>query len=52
VLPVLYSAAQGGFAGLDQVNVALPGTLQGAGTVSVIVSADGQSSNAVTLLFQ
>ncbi len=52
VLPVLYLAAQGGFAGLDQVNVALPSTLQGAGTVSVVVTADGQSSNAVTLLFQ
>jgi uncharacterized protein (TIGR03437 family) len=52
VLPVLFSGAQGGFAGLDQVNVALPNTLQGAGTVSVVVSADGQSSNAVTLVFQ
>lgn len=52
VLPVLFSGAQGGFAGLDQIDVALPATLQGAGTVSVIVSADGQLSNAVTLLFQ
>jgi uncharacterized protein (TIGR03437 family) len=52
LLPVLYSGAQGSFAGLDQVNVALPATLQGAGSVPVIVTADLQSSNTVTLTFQ
>ena len=51
-LPVLYSGAQGGFAGLDQVNVALPSTLQGAGTVNVVLTADGKASNTVTLQFQ
>jgi uncharacterized protein (TIGR03437 family) len=52
VLPVLYSGAQGPFAGLDQVNVALPASLAGAGTVNVVVTADGHASNAVTLTFQ
>jgi uncharacterized protein (TIGR03437 family) len=52
VLPVLYSGAQGSFAGLDQVNVALPASLQGAGSVNVTVTADGQTSNTVTLIFQ
>lgn len=52
VLPVLYSGAQGAFAGLDQVNVALPATLQGAGAVNVTLTADGKSSNTVTLAFQ
>lgn len=38
--------------GLDQVNVALPASLKGSGTVYVTVSVAGTASNAVTLLIQ
>ena len=46
---VLYASAAPGFVGLDQVNVKLPDGLAGAGVVNVIVTVDGQASNAVTI---
>lgn len=49
---VLYSGPQGSFPGLNQVNVELPTNLQGAGTVNVIVTVQGQPSNAVTIFIQ
>jgi len=49
---VTYSGAQGGYAGLDQVNVVLPVSLKGRGQVVVTVSADGQATNMGQLLFQ
>jgi uncharacterized protein (TIGR03437 family) len=48
----LFAGAQGTFAGLDQVNVALPQSLRGAGTVNVILAVDNTVSNTVTLAFQ
>jgi phospholipase C len=51
-LPVLYGGAQGGFAGLDQVDVLLPSTLKGAGQVSVVLTVDGQYSNSVQVSFK
>jgi uncharacterized protein (TIGR03437 family) len=51
-VPALYAGAQSGYPGLDQVNVALPLNLGGAGVANVVVTADGQSSNAVTITIQ
>jgi len=50
--PVLYSAAQGQYAGLDQIDVQLPESLAGAGQVTVNVTIDGQTANPVTIAFQ
>jgi endoglucanase len=47
-----YAGPQHQFAGLDQVNVELPRSLEGAGTVEVVLSLDGVQANAVTLLLQ
>jgi uncharacterized protein (TIGR03437 family) len=51
-LPVLYAGPAPGFAGLDQVNVSLPVTLQGSGESNVTLTVDGQTSNVVTLNIQ
>ena len=40
------------FAGLDQANVGMSLTLRGSGEVNVVVTVDGQSSNAVTINIQ
>jgi uncharacterized protein (TIGR03437 family) len=47
--PVLFAGAQGGFVGLDQVNVQIPRSLIGSGVVNVVLTVDGQPSNAVTI---
>jgi len=39
------------YPGLDQVNVELPGSLAGAGMVSVVVKCDGVAANTVTIPF-
>jgi uncharacterized protein (TIGR03437 family) len=51
-LPVLFAGAHSIFVGLDQINVQLPGSLAGAGQVTVVVEVDGQASNSVNLVFQ
>jgi uncharacterized protein (TIGR03437 family) len=48
----MFAGAQGTYAGLDQVNVALPQSLRGAGSVNVSLMVDGTASNTVTLSFQ
>jgi uncharacterized protein (TIGR03437 family) len=48
-LPVSFAGAHPNFPGLDQVNVALPRLLAGAGQVSVSLSVAGATSNVVTL---
>ena len=48
-VPALYAGPASGFAGLDQVNVALPLSLQGAGESDVFIRVDGQTSNIVTI---
>jgi uncharacterized protein (TIGR03437 family) len=50
-VPVTYAGPQGAFPGLDQVNISIPGALRGRGAVDVVVSAGGQTSNAVRLAF-
>jgi uncharacterized protein (TIGR03437 family) len=44
---VLYAGPQGGFAGLDQVNVLLPRSLTGSGLVNVQLFVDGMAANPV-----
>jgi len=48
-VPVQYAGAQGQYPGFDQVNIQLPGQLRGAGTVNVVLTVDGQKSNAVQI---
>ena len=44
---VLFAGAQGGFIGLDQVNVRLARALAGRGEVNVALSADGKAANVL-----
>ncbi len=46
-----YFGPQGGFAGLDQVNVLLPASLASAGQVNLSITVDGQTSNVGTVAF-
>jgi len=46
---VLYAGAQGGFVGLDQVNLSLPRSLVGKGEVRVQLSVEGKAANIVTI---
>ena len=50
-LPVTYAGAQSQFPGLDQVVVPLPASLDGVGTVRMVVTADGHGSNSLSLAF-
>jgi len=49
---VLFAGAQGVLPGLDQVNVLLPQSLKGSGTVPLTLTVDGQAANTVTLSFR
>ena len=49
---VLFSGTQGQYAGLDQIDAALPPSLAGAGQVTVSVTVDGATANGVTMAFQ
>jgi len=51
-LPVPYPGAQGRFAGLDQVNMALPRSLAGIGAVEVNLTVDGRAANTVQIRFR
>ena len=56
-LPVLYAGPQGGYTGLDQVNVEIPRSLAGSGPVSVVLtvqdaSGNTSASNPVTISIQ
>lgn len=44
-VPVLYAGPQPEYDGLDQINIALPLTLRGAGEVDVVVEVGGVLSN-------
>jgi uncharacterized protein (TIGR03437 family) len=46
-----FAGAQGGFRGLDQINLPLDPTLAGTGSVGLNCTADGRVSNTVQLLF-
>jgi uncharacterized protein (TIGR03437 family) len=47
--PVAFAGAQGQFVGLDQVNVILPQALRGRGSVPIVLTIDGQTTNTVTI---
>jgi len=47
---VSYAGPQGQFYGLDQINVVLPDSLLGAGSVNVEVEVDGRVSNVVQVV--
>jgi uncharacterized protein (TIGR03437 family) len=51
-VPVQYAGAQFGFVGLDQVNIPLPKSFKGAGSVNVSLTVDGQSANVVAINFK
>ncbi len=46
---VTFAGAQGGFVGLDQVNVRIPLNLIGRGEVDVTLTVDGQAANTVRI---
>ncbi|MFN0123760.1 MAG: CHRD domain-containing protein [Blastocatellia bacterium] len=48
-LPVLYAGVQGGFLGLDQLNLRIPESLAGSGDVELVLTLDGRPSNPVRL---
>jgi uncharacterized protein (TIGR03437 family) len=49
---VLYAGPQGGFVGLDQLNVALSRSLAGRGTVDIALTVDRQAANVVQVNFK
>jgi uncharacterized protein (TIGR03437 family) len=51
-VPALYAGPAPNYPGLDQVNFELPLSLRGAGESNLILSADGQTSNAVIINVQ
>jgi uncharacterized protein (TIGR03437 family) len=51
-VPVSYAGPTPNFNSLDQVNVRLSSSLQGSGESKVILTVDGQTSNAVTINIQ
>ena len=50
--PVIFADAQGGFVGLDQVNVRVPRVLAGRGEVELVLTVDGQATNTVRVNLQ
>ena len=50
--PVVFADAQGGFVGLDQVNVRVPRILAGRGEVDLVLTVDGQATNTVRVNIQ
>ena len=46
---VWYAGAQGGFYGLDQLNLLLPKTLAGRGEMDVVLKVDGRTANTVRI---
>jgi uncharacterized protein (TIGR03437 family) len=49
VLPVVYAGAQGGYAGLDQINLRLPRTLTARGEQNVTLTVAGRMANRVRI---
>jgi len=47
---VEYAGAAPGYIGLDQVNIVLPAQLDGAGAISLTITAENTTSNVVTFL--
>src|SRR5262249_14268395 len=40
-----YAGPQGGFVGLDQINLQIPASLAGAGRIDLIINANGRAAN-------
>jgi uncharacterized protein (TIGR03437 family) len=52
-VPVSFNGPQGGYAGLDQVNIGpIPQSLQGNGQTNIVVTADGLTANTVNVTFK
>jgi uncharacterized protein (TIGR03437 family) len=51
-VPVTFAGAQGGFLGLDQVDVAVPLSLRGTGETNLVLTVDGQVANTVRVNIQ
>lgn len=51
-IPVPFAGAQGGLVGLDQVNLDLPRSLIGRGSVNVQLTVDGKNTKPVTITFK
>ena len=49
---VQYVGPQGTWPGLDQINVLIPKSLEGAGNVSVVLSVAGMTANTVNFTIQ
>jgi uncharacterized protein (TIGR03437 family) len=50
IVPVSFAGAQGGFVGLDQINIGqLPRTLAGRGEVDLVLTVDGKVANTVRI---
>jgi uncharacterized protein (TIGR03437 family) len=47
---VNYAGQQGTFVGLDQVNLTLPRSLRGQGTVAIALTVDGKTANALNIV--
>jgi uncharacterized protein (TIGR03437 family) len=50
--PVLYAGDQLQYAGLDQVNVSIPRSLRGRGTVDLVLTVDGKVANTLRIVIQ
>ena len=49
---VLYAGPQGTYPGLDQINVTIPQSLAGKGSVPVVMTVAGTGSNTVNVTVQ
>jgi uncharacterized protein (TIGR03437 family) len=45
----LFAGPQGGFVGLDQINLQIPASLAGRGRIEVIVTVNGRAANTIQL---
>ncbi len=51
-VPVAYAGPQETYVGLDQVNLTLPQSLRGGGSMTVVLTVDGQAANSVNVTFK
>ena len=49
---VTYCGSQPDFLGLDQMNVVIPPSLAGTGSVSIVITIDGKTANSTTITLQ
>ncbi len=46
---MIFAGAQGGYAGLDQINLRIPRSLVGRGEVEIALTVDDQPANLVRI---